>query len=120
MSTTPEGYFPIDVSNTEIIITNTYSYYQCKIYVFGVILNTSVTLRCSIVYLKNGKIDDINSNDGTYSYMNRYVLLEGEDYAAWGQNDSYITNYVQTNIANIIQSTYLPDFNQVPYVDTYL
>jgi hypothetical protein len=115
-----DGYTAIDVSNTEIVITNTYSYYACKTYIYGIVLNTSVTLRVCIAYLKNGAIDTMNSNDGNYSYMNRFVKLEGADYTKWGQDDTYITSYVEKNISDIIRSTYIPNLNELPYVDTYL
>ena len=119
MSGFRDGYMPITVADSVVTIQNTYSYYACKVYVYGVVLSESVTLRICIAYKKNGQVDDINSNDGQYSYMNRYVKLTGANYDAWGLDDQYITQYVHDNIEAIVASTYVPDVNEYPYVDTY-
>ena len=97
--------------------SNIYTYYGFSINVVTLTLKTSVTLRVTISYLVNDTIVPTKRHDATYSFMNRFVTLSGDDYAQWGADDSYIYNYVTNNLESIINSTetrpMLP-FHQMP------
>jgi hypothetical protein len=108
----------ISVSDTTVTKTDVYSYYGFNAYAHSVVLNTSAVIRVSVAYLKNGTLDNANRNDGTYSYMNKYVLLEGSEYTNWGNDDTYIINYVRDNIEAVINSTYMPEFTLPPHLET--
>ena len=108
----------VSVPNTTVTTTDVYSYHGFNAYVHILNLFTDVTLRVSVAYLKNGALDNINRNDGTYSYMNKYIILTGTDYTSWATDDTYIIDYVTNNITNIINSTYNPPFTLPPHLET--
>lgn len=101
----------ITVGDVTVTTTSIYSYHGFNAYINSVELNVSATIRVSIAYLVNGKLDtsQVSKNDGTYSYINKYVLIDGQDYTNWGNDDSYIVNYVRNNFETILNSTYLPE-----------
>jgi hypothetical protein len=110
---------PISIPDSTVTVTDTFSYHGFNAHVHSVDLFNSVTLRVNIAYLKNGSIDSTSyKNDGTYSYMTKYYLVSGSDYTNWGNDDTYITNYVANNISAIINSTYNPPFTLPPHLDT--
>uniref|UniRef100_A0A6C0DRJ6 Uncharacterized protein n=1 Tax=viral metagenome TaxID=1070528 RepID=A0A6C0DRJ6_9ZZZZ len=97
------AYEPI--SNT-ITTSNNYEYFGFRIHVHELILNESVSLRINVAYLLNGAKDPSNlRNDGTYSYVTKFAVLTGDDYANWGNNDQYIYEWVNNNFQTIINST---------------
>jgi len=101
----------VSVDNTIVTTTDVYSYHGFNVYIHSVQLNTSAIVRVSIAYLKNGEIDGscrYESKDDKYGYMNRYVEISGSDYAAWGNDDNYILNYVESNFTTILNSTFAP------------
>ena len=109
------------ITVTDVTVTNTdvYSYYGFNAYINSVDLNTSATIRASIAYLKNGAIDTSNyKNDGTYSYVSKYVVISGSEYTSWGNDDTYIVNYVTNNFTTFLNSTYNPPFTLPPHLDT--
>ena len=111
----------ITVEDVTVTTTSIYSYHGFNAYINSVELNVSATIRISIAYLVNGKLDTSpgSQNDGTYSYTNKYVLLGGQDYTNWGNDDSYIVNYVSKNFETILNSTYLPDVRLPPHLLTF-
>lgn len=106
----------INVSDVTVTTTNIYSYHGFNAYINSVELNVTATIRVSIAYLLNGKIDkdSKNQNDGTYSYINKYIVISGQDYTNWGNDDSYIVNYVSNNFETVLNSTHVPSF-QLPH-----
>jgi hypothetical protein len=70
---------PIPIVNTNYIVR--YSYY-----LYNLILNTQVTI-----------IIDYYNSDGRQIYQSS-ILLSGEEYTAWGQDDDYINNIVLAEV----------------------
>lgn len=70
-----------------ITITTVKTINNFEILNIEVILNSRATL---YVYLKND--DDV--------VLGEHITIEGDDYANWGSDDSYITNYVKNYITS--------------------
>lgn len=70
---------PIPIVDTKYIVR--YSYY-----LYNLILNTQVTI-----------IIDYYNSEGRQIYQSS-ILLAGEEYAAWGQNDDYINTIVLAEV----------------------
>ena len=91
---------------TTITTTNKYEYFGFRIKVNSITLFESVSLRVSVAYLLNGVIDSSNYlNDGTYSYMRKYITLTGNDYTNWNNDDQYIIDWVSNNFQTVLDST---------------
>ena len=103
-SSSPLVSVPTSVTSS-VTISNNYEYFGFKVYIHNLVLNTSVGLRVNVAYLLNGSIEPRSMNDGTYSYVRKYVELSGDDYTNWGNDDTYITTWVTNNFEKVINST---------------
>ncbi len=93
------------ISDRVETITKTYSYHGFNVFVQSLNMFESVTLRVSISYLINGQVEPNEPHDDNYNYVNKYVTLTGTDYTNWGNDDSYLVNWVNTHIEDVLNST---------------
>ena len=96
------------IPDTIVKVENTTSYQGFKVNVQSVDIFVSVTLCVNVAFLLNGTLDKSQPNDGTYNYMNRFIMLTGTDYAQWGNDDTYLVNYVKNNMGIVLASTLKP------------
>jgi len=102
MSTT---IVPTPVVQSVTPAAKSYEYLGFKVFVHELNLYTSVGLRVCVAYLLNGSMDpECFLNDGTYSYVKKYVVLTGDDYNNWANDDSYINTWVANNFETVINS----------------
>ena len=70
---------PTEKITTEIVV-------RFEMYIQDLVLNTSATFRVVSFDIENKPIDTV------------YVLLSGEDYTNWGNNDEYVIQFVATQL----------------------
>jgi hypothetical protein len=89
---------PISISETKIIA-------KYKYYLYNLILNQEVTI-----------IIDYFNNDGRQVYQT-VRKLEGDEYNAWGSDDSYIENIVSLEVEKVKSSASSSPVVEKRYID---
>ena len=66
-----------------------------KIHAFEAIIS-------NIVFNKSATIDILFYDEASCVVASKELILAGEDYAKWGNDDNYITEYIITHLDKII------------------
>lgn len=90
---------------TELLITKqrivTQNFNAFKIMSINIELNTMAEIKTDLLMIETETRDDGTINKKSYYITSINIILEGEDYSNWGNDDNYINNYIYNYLMNM-------------------